>query len=247
MNPALEVRSAVQPLTLVETLAHELRQPLSAIESTAYYLSMVLPRGEKRAQEHALRLQRLVEQASWILSCALQLEDASSLAPEALDVEELITQTVAAHASAGPLSWRLDLAGNLPRVKLDPGRGRSLMRNLFAMMRRASDGKHPVRVRTASVHPRQVVLELSLDACSEARGAHALIGDAPRVSAEVCGDELESCLGAGASLGIESARRIVESHGGSFEIDFDRARGVRVRILFPAISHHGMLPCTVVV
>ena len=45
----------------------------------------------------------------------------------------------------------------------------------------------------------------------------------------------EGCFGAGAALGIESARRIVEATGGSFEIDFTDAGNVkrRVRILFP--------------
>lgn len=246
MNIALGIQAAVQPLTLVETLAHELRQPLSAIESTAYYLTLVLPRGEKRAQTHALRLQRLVEHASWILSCALQLEDASLLAPEPLDLEELISETVAIHAAEGHISPRLDLAGNLPPVKLDPARGRFLMQNLLAMMRHASEEIHPVCVRTSYAPgvPRQVTLELSMDAAPETSSRPAT---SIRPSSDVCADALESCLGAGASLGIESARRIVESHGGSFEIDFDSARGVRVRILLPANSYSGMLPCTVAV
>ncbi len=141
MNIALEVRAAAQPLTLVETLAHELRQPLSAIESTAYYLAMVLPPGEKRAQEQAARLQRLVEHASWILSCAVQLEDEAPLAPESVDLEELITQTAASRSAGGHAPPRMILAGNLPSVKLDPGRGRALMENLFGML----DVHPPVR------------------------------------------------------------------------------------------------------
>src|SRR5208283_671603 len=150
MNIAFEVPAASQPLNFLETLAHELRQPLSAIESTAYYLTMVLPRGEKRAQEHASRLQRLIEQANWILSCAVQLADTSPLAPEPLDLEELITQAVASQFAEGASQFaegpsqfadgddspRLDLAGDLPLVDLDPGRARSLIENLLAMMKR---------------------------------------------------------------------------------------------------------------
>ncbi len=60
---------------VLETIAHELRQPLSAIESIAYYLSLVLPRDGGPAREQAARLQQLVEQSNWILTSALQLAD----------------------------------------------------------------------------------------------------------------------------------------------------------------------------
>lgn len=208
-----------EPLALVEALAHELRQALSAIESTAYYLGMVLPRGEKRAQEHASRLQRLIEQANWILSCAVQLADTSPLVLEPLDLEELITQTVASQIAGGGDPPQLDLAGELPLVRLDPGRARHLLENLLAMMTRAAAPEQRVRVRTS--REAGVVLDLT---------------------ANVRGQGPESCFGAGAALGIESARRIVEAHGASFHIEFgqiefgpialDAASGARVRVVF---------------
>ena len=205
-------------LTLLETLAHELRQPLSAIESTAYYLAMVLPRSERRAQEQASRLQRLTEQASWILSCALQLADTSPLAPEPLDLEELITQSV---AGAVP-RWRRRRGSIWPAtflpLRLDPGRARWLVENLLAMMRRAADRAHPVqRADLARNQPWR-----------------AWLWNFQRISLRTrAAKGPKSCLGAGAAMGIESARRIVEAHGGSFDIEFDSASAVRVRILFP--------------
>jgi len=205
-------RSQAEPLELVEALAHELRQPLSAIESTAYYLTMVLPRSEKRAQEHAAQLQRLVEQANWILNCALQLADASPLSPEPLDLEELITQTVASRAAVGCEPPRLDLAGCLPLVRLDPGRARQMIDTLLAMLSRASAPGHPVGVRTSPDAVAGVVLELAMDAGPEGP---------------------EACFGAGANFGIESVRRTVDAHGGRFHIGQDASAGVIVRIVFP--------------
>jgi hypothetical protein len=144
----------------------------------------------------------------------VQLADTSPLAPEPLDLEELITQTVASQFAEGDGSPRFDLAGDLPLVDLDPGRARSLIENLLAMMRRAADRAHPVRLRTSrgTCPSRPVALDFSVDAR---------------------GDESEECFGAGAALGIESARRIVEAHGGCFAIDFEAPGGVRVHILFP--------------
>ncbi|HEV2200150.1 MAG TPA: hypothetical protein VGR73_10030 [Bryobacteraceae bacterium] len=206
MNPAVEAPAAAEPLALVETLVHELRQPLSAIESTAYYLTMVLPRTERRAQDHAACLQRLIEQANWILSCGLQLANASPMTPEPLDLEELITQTVASRISEGGTSPRLDLAGGLPLVPLDPGRARFLLEHLLAMMGRISDAAHPVRVRTSRGAGPELgtALELALDWVANTRSPGP-----------------EACFGAGAAMGIECAQRIVEAHGGTFKIEFE--------------------------
>ena len=204
-----------EPLTLIEALAHELRQPLSAIESTAYYLTMALPRGERRAQEHAWGLQRLIEQANWILSCALQLADTSPVSTQLLDVEELITQIVAARASDGAAPVQLHLAGNLPLVSLDPARARHLIGSLLAMMTRGNYPEHILRVRTS--HGAGAVLEFDVDTP----------GHGP-----------EACFGAGANLGMECAQRIVEAHGGSFHsefgaIDSGSNASARIRATFP--------------
>jgi len=51
-------------------LAHDLRQPLSAIEAIAYYLEMTLPPGQSQARHYIHRLQQLVERSNEILNQA---------------------------------------------------------------------------------------------------------------------------------------------------------------------------------
>ena len=70
---------------VVRLIAHDLRQPLSTIESIAYYLSLVLPRGtgeEAKIHEQLQQIQQLVEQSSWILTSGVQLTDISRAAPD---------------------------------------------------------------------------------------------------------------------------------------------------------------------
>src|SRR6185369_6807968 len=112
-------QSSVTAVAL-ETIVHELCQPLSAIESIAYYLSLVLPRDGGPAREQAGRLQQLVEQSNWILTSALQLADAAPLAPQLVNLEELVTQAVAGRGLREDAAIRLELAGGLPLVRLDP-------------------------------------------------------------------------------------------------------------------------------
>jgi K+-sensing histidine kinase KdpD len=196
---------------VLETIAHELRQPLSAIESIAYYLSLVLPRDGGPAREQAARLQELVEQSNWILTSALQLADRTPLAPQLLNLEELVTQAVAGSVVPERFAVRLELAGGLPLVRLDPKRGRALLENLLLLFRQVGSDLHPVRI-TMSKSERGVAL--------------AITTMAP-------GYRSETALGAGCGLSIESARRMVEAHGGKFSLHIDAAGGISGEVVLP--------------
>lgn len=58
------------PEERLRDLVHDLRQPLSSIEAIAYYLEMTLPAEQFEARHHMSQLQRLVADASEILSRA---------------------------------------------------------------------------------------------------------------------------------------------------------------------------------
>jgi K+-sensing histidine kinase KdpD len=219
MNSATGVQTvAAAPTTqssssavALETIAHELRQPLSAIESIAYYLSLVLPRDSGPAHQQASRLQQLVEQSNWILTSALQLADPSPLAPQPLNLEELITRTVTARAQHDKPTIRLELAGELPPVRLDPRHARALLENLLMLFRQVSSDLHPVRV-TTSAEESGVCLEMATT---------------------TPGYRSEAYLGPGSGLSIESARRIAEAHGGTFSIHVDAASGISLKVVLP--------------
>jgi len=199
------------PAVALETIAHELRQPLSAIESIAYYFSLVLPRDGGPAREQAWRLQQLVEQSNWILTSALQLADPTPIRPQLVSLEEMIIQAVTARALHDDPSIRLELAGELPLVSLDPGRGRALLENLLILFRQLSRDLHPIRLTTSA---------------AEGRACLGIATAAP-------GYRSETSLGPGCGLSIESARRIVEAHGGTFSIHVDAASGISLKVVLP--------------
>lgn len=201
----------VLPQVALQMIAHELRQPLGAIESIAYYLGLVLPPGEDRAREQVARLQQLVEQSNWILACGLQMADETPLAPEPLNLELLIAQVISARTLQGDPQPRLELSGDLPAVRLDPVRGRALIENLLALVLSVASDAHPVRLRTAS-EGNSVLLEISTAAS---------------------GFRSETALGPGSALGLECARRVVDAHGGSLTVDVDPVSGIRLRAVLP--------------
>jgi signal transduction histidine kinase len=204
--------NTVSPKIALNTIAHELRQPLGTIESIAYYLTLVLAPGDNRAREQVVRVQQLIQQSSWILTCGLQLSDETPLAPEPVDLGELITQIVSRRASHGDTRPRLNLAGKLPLVMLDPARGSALIENLLLLCLLASEA-HPVQVRTSVGHD----------------GRGALL----EVSTSVPGYRSEGVLGPGSALGLECARRIVAAHSGSLLVEVDPASGIRLQAVLP--------------
>jgi signal transduction histidine kinase len=200
------------PRHVLQAIAHELRQPLSAIESTAYYLGLVLPRGNDRARDHVARLRQLVEQSNWILSCGLQLTDDTPLAPERVDLEEFITESVAVAITPGAPLPALALAGNLPPVRLDPARGRALVSNVLTLFQQISEGDHCIDVKT------------------ERDGD----GVAMCIAVNVQGRTSEAALGPGSTLCLSSVRRTVDAHGGTLTIEVDPQDGVHLRVVFAA-------------
>jgi hypothetical protein len=201
---------------VLHDIAHELRQPLSAIESIAYYLTLILPRGDDKVHSQLRQLQELVEQSDWILSNGLHLTGPLAISPEMLDFEELLTEVISSRGRPPECAPRLDLAGNLPLVRVDPALGRALVGNLLMLFRQLATEAHPAILRTRAA-PCQASTR----------------GIAFEMETAATGYESEASLGPGGSLSLESARKIAAAHGGSLESTVDPMAGIRVRVMLP--------------
>ena len=67
-SPLAALEHAALPLETLRTLVHAMRQPLSSIETIAFYLSMVLPPEDEKVQALLREIRMLVEQSNRILS-----------------------------------------------------------------------------------------------------------------------------------------------------------------------------------
>jgi signal transduction histidine kinase len=209
MTPALMTESSQE--NVLRDLAHEIRQPLGAIESIAYYLSMVLPDEDGKHREQLTRIQQLVEQSNWILSNGLGLADPRAAEPDDIDLEELITYVVSARPVSLDPPVECDFEAGLPQVRLDPGYGRALIENLLGLFRHLATETHPARVSTRAAED-GVELEVS----TGAPGYRSLASLPP-----------------GCGLSLDSARHIATLHGGSCTWLIDAASGIRVRVMLP--------------
>jgi hypothetical protein len=198
------------PAEILVNVAHELRQPLSNIETIAYYLSMVVPPGDTKIQAQLGRIRELVQQSSWILSSGASLAGCAPTArqPQPMDLEEMITESVSSCGSRAPV--RLALSGDLPLVRLDPREGRDLVDSLLMLFRTMADGAGPIAVTTSARPEGGVLMEI-------------------QTSGSCC----QGVSGAGSELAIESARRVAQSHGGAFQVDAGPDGGIRGRLMLP--------------
>jgi C4-dicarboxylate-specific signal transduction histidine kinase len=203
-----QVEENVASTDVFGQVAHELRQPLSNIESIAYYLTLILPRSDAKVQDQLARIRQLVEQSSWILSSGLRLTTGKLPNPETLDLEELITHTISLLIGSRP-DLRVELAGDLPLVRLDPRQVQELLNTLLVLVRPLSSGENPAVLRTFRP-PDGAAIEVLVSPTSR-----------------------ESGLGAGSELSIESARQIVQAHGGTLHCELDPATGIRIRVMLP--------------
>jgi len=129
-----------QACDVLRQVAHELRQPLSTIESIAYYLDIILPDTEPRAREQAGKLQQMVHQCNRILADAIHYLQAAPPRRELLELAELIGAELAERPDKDACCLRYEPAEQLPPVLLDAAQARHMVGNLIAFFQQVSRG-----------------------------------------------------------------------------------------------------------
>jgi len=139
-----ELMASAEPERLLRHLAHELRQPLSGIESIAFYLDMVLGETEPALQQHCERLRRMVQQAHWLLEDTTL---AVRLAPApcgAVDLPALLQHLGAELALHEERNLELRFATAVARASLPVDLARQFFDHLLAFYRNIAHAEDPI-------------------------------------------------------------------------------------------------------
>ena len=134
--------------SLLNNLAHELRQPLSTIESIAYYLELALPHGDPRVLAQLTRLRHLVEQSGWILNDALSLSQPRFVNAEAVDLDEILSEFVLEQAQQDSHWPHFDLELSGAPVWMDFQQARELVQGICRFFRSVAKAGSEIRVDT---------------------------------------------------------------------------------------------------
>ncbi|HEU0120056.1 MAG TPA: hypothetical protein VFQ91_05980 [Bryobacteraceae bacterium] len=184
---------------VIRHLTHELRQPLSALESIAFYLQMTVGDRGSDITAQVNRLQQMVDSANWVLSDVLHLLQMAPPNPEAVDLAELVDDVLSEAWVTDGLEIADDLTEGLPAVFADAEQARHLMRSVMQFLRRSVDAPRAVEIGVAV---RTGALRLTFR------------GNAPQI-------KLDTLFRAEESNPLRTCQRIAETNHGAFLAERD--------------------------
>lgn len=188
---------------LIRHLTHELRQPLSAMESIAFYLQMTLPSGNAEVSAQIDRLQQQVDNANWILTDCLHRLHPTPANPEPVDIPELINEVLAEPWPADGLDAYADFADGLPSARVDPEQFRHVLRAILNFYRQ------------------------SMETSREVEFAGEIIGN--RWHLEIRGDARAVAV-EGVPMSLQTTVRILEANNATFSADRDPRNWLRLTL-----------------
>ncbi|HEY3443179.1 MAG TPA: hypothetical protein VGK29_20640 [Paludibaculum sp.] len=151
--------------SLIQRLAHDLRQPLSNIECIGYYLDMVLGDGEPELQRQCETLRRMVQQAHWLLedaSLSVSLRGAECGLVSVPAVLNKLDAELALHEQRSlELHMSEDVMVTAPALETA-----SVCGHVVSFLRNVAHAEDPIRVTALAGD--DVRLEFSADVAGEA-------------------------------------------------------------------------------
>jgi two-component system, OmpR family, sensor histidine kinase BaeS len=215
-------------------IAHELRTPLSLIlgHAEAVHDGVLPPTREnfEIIREEATRLEHLVNDLR-----TLSLADAGELSMQlqTIDPQQLINEVSSLYqyqAHRKNISFELDIAPDLPSIKVDPGRITQVLTNILdnALRHTPEGGRIILAAREVDG-----MIELSV----QDNGPGLDIADIDRIFERLYrADPSRQRDDGGSGLGLAIVKSIVQAHGGQVSAESEPGAGLKVKIRLPKKS-----------
>ncbi|HEY3355724.1 MAG TPA: HAMP domain-containing sensor histidine kinase [Polyangia bacterium] len=221
---------------LLANVSHELRTPLSrikvALDLAAEGDAALARESLGEIAEDLAELERLVDDILTAARFDLAASKAGGGAPplrrEPVDARALVGKAAGRVPGAHPgRALELAIDGALPALEADPALLRRVIVNLLDNAHKYSDPGTAITLRAHGVDGRFVV-----EVIDHGIGIHP--DDLPRVFEPFFrADRSRTRATGGVGLGLALARGIVESHGGTIDIDSRLGEGTTVRVTVP--------------
>ncbi len=207
------------------TVAHELRNPLSAIRNTMFTLKEAVSGAGLALERPLSRIDRNIQRCDRIITDLLDFTRVSTLNRARLDPDRWLDEVLRDYRLPEEIVLRRDLGASGQRISFDPERLRRVVVNLIENAAQAmtdfaaTEPSIAVRTKTDADH-----YELAIE------------DNGPGIASDVIAKVFEplfSTKSFGTGLGLPTVKQIVEQHGGTVELTSELGAGTRVLIRLP--------------
>lgn len=204
------------------SISHELRNPLSVVDSSVYYLKIRLKDADEKVRQHLDRIKSSVDNSTAIIESLLNLTRMKEPMMAKLDITALTTNA----GAASKVPAAVNVIRNFPEkevwVNADREQLHIVFQNIVKNAVEAMDGKGTLTLTTRRT----------------ARGmAEVSFADTgPGVAPENLGkifQPLFSTKATGIGFGLSIARMIIEKHGGKIIVQSEPEKGTAIIIRLP--------------
>lgn len=209
---------------LTAGLAHEIRNPLSTIHSSAEILARAVPPENEIAQEMSANIRSEVDRANQIITKFLQFASPTELSAEAADLSTVIDRAIALVNRVRPpipCTIYTNYLPDIPPVKVDFTLMERVFFNLLVNAAQASGDEAVITVRTKIT-----------GGFAEAAIIDKGIGIATEDLDNIFNPFFTRKSG-GTGLGLSIVSRIVDLHGGKILVESEPGSGSTFRVLLP--------------
>lgn len=222
-------------------LAHEVKNPLGAIKGAAQLLAEAQPR--KTDEEFVGIILEEVDRLDRVVSSILDYARPRSTEVDPIDVNAAVRRTlqILAPSHDDQVTINVELADNLPQVRIDAEQLRQVIMNLVTNAVQAMGGSGRVAVATAYRRTARATWPVTLaNGCVEIRVADT----GPGISTKVLKNlfiPFFTTKAKGTGLGLAISQRIVQNAGGTIDVQTSAGVGTTFTVVLPAT---GALPVT---
>jgi signal transduction histidine kinase len=231
-----ELRDAQEQLVRQEKLAvmgelagsvgHELRNPLSIINSAVYYLNLIQPQAEDKVKQYLDMIGQEVWNSEKIVNNLLDFGRAISADLEVVPVSELVDQTLEKFAPPASVEVTLDIPANLPKLYVDPRQIMQVFGNLIVNAFQAMSSAGGKLTVSAVLQNNMVRVDIR----------DTGIGITPENMHKIY-DPLFTTKAKGIGLGLALSKKLVEANHASIEIESEVGKGSTFTVTLPVYEN----------
>ncbi|MBK7453879.1 MAG: PAS domain S-box protein [Anaerolineales bacterium] len=210
---------------LAGSVGHELRNPLSVINSAVYYLKMVQPDATDELKQYLNMIGEEVWNAEKIIDNLLDFGRAISADLEIVPVSELVDQTLQKITLLESVKVTLDIPTGLPKVYVDPRQMMQVFNNLIVnacQAMTATSGAGGKLTISAALQGGMV----RVDICDNGIGI-------PSENLHKIFDPLFTTKAKGIGLGLALSKKLIEANAGRIEVLSDAGKGTTFTVCLP--------------